>query len=325
MKKVILFIFSLFSLTSSGSACDPCALYTASALEGHSKDSLTLSISEQYTDYSKSKETERYSQKSGEIVNGYSTTGFGVAYDFTERFGMHLTVPLIIRDVDTIKNYRSDRSTDSGLGDISLLGTYSFFEHRKSDWTILAGAYGGVKLPTGDSGVLEDIAEEELTPDSSLKHHPIGSASNGRALTFGSGSYDFIGGLTFLARHNRLLFLSSAQYTIRTEGDFDYEFADDFLFSAGPGYYFALEHNYTVAGRLSLAGEYKGKDRFKNENVNGSAISNLYLGPQVFFTYDEHYAGEATVDFRVTDEDSVATVVPEWRIRAGLSYRFSLE
>lgn len=311
-------------LVGEALACDPCALYSASRLQGHESGAVTLSVSEQYTDYDRPREFRENSVRSGEFVRGFSTTQFALSYDPSETFGLQLTVPLVARSFDEVRSFRTESGSDAGIGDLSLVGSYSFLNNLTGDWRFLAGAFGGVKFPTGDTGVLREVSEDsaDVTPEAFLRHHTIGSASGGRALAFGSGSYDYITGVNFLTRYDRTLLLGTAQYTIRTEGDFGYEFADDFLWTASAGQYLALGHDYSWALLASLSGEFKGKDDLNGELVAGSDTSNLYLGPTTFFTYGEALGAEITIDFRVTGEDPGASVVPDMRVRAALSYRF---
>jgi hypothetical protein len=44
--------------------------------------------------------------------------------------------------------------------------------------------------------------------------------------------------------------LAGVQYAIRTEGDFEYQFADDLTWSGGPGAFLALNEQYTFSYRL---------------------------------------------------------------------------
>lgn len=321
MRYLFLIFLSVIFLKASAFACDPCALYNASRLQGHRAGALTLSVSEQYTDFNRAEDIPENSVRDGEFVRGFSTTQFALSYDITEEVGLQLTLPLIARRFDEVERFRNTTDSDAGLGDLSLVGTYTFLNHNTGSSAFLGGFTGGVKFPTGETGVLRDVSAIEGS--ALLKHHSIGAASGGRALTFGTGSYDYILGLHALSRFERYLLLSYAQYTIRTEGDFDYEFADDLLFSVGSGYYFLLSHDFTMAGLLALSGEFKGKDKLDGARLDGSAISNLYLGPQLLFTLNEKVGAELGFDFRITDEDRGATVVPEARLRAGVSYRFS--
>lgn len=303
---------------SAALACDPCALYSVSRLHGHSSGSFSFAVSEQFTGYSRGKATPENSARDAEYTRGYSSTYFTLGYDFLEQLGVQLSLPLITRRFDKVEGYRTSTETDSGLGDTVLLGSYTFLNNVNTDWAVISGMFAGVKFPTGDSGNLGDLSAEAAAID---RHHPISGASGGRALTFGSGSYDYIAGLNLLTRHDRFVLLSDAQYTLRTEGDFDYEFADDFLFSAAAGYYFAADHDLSAAGLLAFSGEFKGKDHLAGELVKGSELSNLYLGPKLLFLIGSSLGLEAALDIRVSDEDSDAEIVPETRLRASLTYR----
>lgn len=330
MAKYYRFCFWVILLTvfvEPASACDPCALFNASRLQGHSAETFTLSVSEQYTEFDRASDSKENSVRDGEFVRGFSTTQLALAYDATERIGVQLTLPFIARRFDEVRKFRSSTKSDTGIGDLSLVGTYSFIDYKDRDWVVISGFTGGVKFPTGETGVIETVSEKEpsdlLTERLVLKHNQIGAASGGHALTFGTGSYDYILGLSLLSRYQRYVVLSSAQYTIRTEGDFNYEFADDFLFSIGPGYYFLVDYDFTAASLVSFSGEYKGKDHLNGEVLSGSEVSNLYLGPELLFSVNDNISVEVSFDFRVTNESQGSTVVPETRIQASISYRFS--
>lgn len=323
---VLLPLVAALTFSSAAHACDPCALYNASRLQGHSEGTVTLAISEQFTEFDRASGFQDNSVRDGEFVEDFSTTQFTVSYDLTERFGLQGNIPLLARRYDNVEQFRSSEESDAGLGDASLIGTYSFVDHKTSDWTVIAGFSGGIKLPTGDTGELGDVVAEEEQEEGLiplLAHHQVTSASGGRALVFGSGSYDFILGLNFLTRYQRYVAISNLQYTIRTEGDYNYQFANDLIGSIGTGYYFLLEHDHTVAGLISLYGEFKGKDHLNGELVTGSQVSNLYLGPEAIVTLGENVGVSAGLSFRITGEDVNATVVPDTRFTASVSYRFS--
>ncbi len=321
---LLLAVLSMLSVASTVYACDPCALYNASRLQGHSEGDFSISISEQYTDYDLAQDTNENSIRDGELVRGFSTTQFVFNYDATEALGLQVSLPMIGRRYDQIQQYRVDTESEVELGDIVLSGTYSFLNYRKTDWVAISGLTFGLKLPTGDTGVLDDTTEEnDVQENIILKHHTIGTGSGGRALTFGTGSYDYILGNNSLLRYERYLLLTNLQYTFRTEGDYDYRFANDLIFSASPGYYIMLDHDFTLAAAVSLSGEFKGKDTQYGNKVTGSAYSNLYLGPTFFITSDDKIGLELGMDFRVTGEDANAVVVPEKRLKANVSYRFS--
>jgi hypothetical protein len=313
----------LITLPGTVFACDPCALYNASLLQGHEQGAFTFGLSEQYTSFDRAATIQANDRRDGEFVRGYSTTQLSGTYDFSPRFGVQITVPFIGRNVDTLRDYREYDTQDGGLGDVSIVGNYALINKRSKDSQFLFSLTAGAKLATGDTGDLEPVvAEEEAADHIFLRHHSIGASSGGRALTEGTGSYDAIFGAGFLARKYRWLLLGHSQYTLRTEGDFDYEFADDFLWSIAPGRYLYLQDTFSVAAALAFSGEYKAEDELAGEEVTGSKISNLYLGPQLLMTLSQKTSMEFTWDFRTTGEDKDSTVVPDQRIRASLAYRF---
>ncbi|MCC6954993.1 MAG: hypothetical protein IT290_12820 [Deltaproteobacteria bacterium] len=303
--------------TSVAWACDPCALYSATRISGHTEGNFTLSVNEQYTNFDRVSARENESIQDGEAAREYSTTMLSLGYDLADSAGVQLSLPIIARRFDEYTTYRASSESETGIGDATLAASYTPISKKSVDEAWIVGVFGGVKFPTGDSGSLEE-AEPQPTI---ARHHPVGGGSSGRALSLGSGSFDFPLGMFALTRLNRAFVLANVQYTIRTQGDFDYEFADDLVWSAGPGAYVLLHDDYTVALRAVLGGEAKGRDQHNGALVDGSAITETYLGPEVIFTVGP-LSGELGVDFRVTDEDGDALVVPDFRVRAGLSYRF---
>jgi hypothetical protein len=321
----VFLLASVLLLPIAAFACDPCSLYNAARLQGLVPGTFSLSISEQNTSFDRPNGVENNSTRNGEFVRDFSTTQLTAAYDFNQQFGVQVTLPFIISRFDEVKNYRYQTQTDSGIGDLTLLGRYSFLTLRSPEWSVVAGLSGGIKLPTGDTGTLNQVAEEEIlgSTKSLLRHHPVASASGGRVLTFGTGSTDFLVGSNLFSRYQRFLFLADVQYGIRTEGDYNYQFANDLIWSVGPGYYLALEHDSFWATRAVLTGEFKPSDSLNGSPVAGSSISNLYLGPEVLFSLANGISGMLGVDMRTTGEDPGSTIVPEYRIRAAIGYRFS--
>lgn len=308
-------------------ACDICAIYTSSSMAAHEKGSYTIAISEQLTSFDRAESEPENSIRDGELVRSFSTTQFAFAYDVSEVFGLQVNLPMIGRRFDRIEGYRAETMDDLGLGDMAVLGSYSVMNDQEADWTNLASVTIGIKLPTGDTGVLEDVSEEGARDGeslASLKHHTVAvnSGVGGRVLTFGSGSVDFIFGANSFLRYQKMILLTQVQYTLRTEGDYDYEFADDFVFTTGPGVFLYNQHPYNFAVRAALSGEFKGKDNFAGEVVQGSQVSNLYLGPETILIWDDRVNATLGLDFRVTGEDTDATVVPETRLRLSMAYSF---
>ncbi|MCO6432519.1 MAG: hypothetical protein J5J00_16820 [Deltaproteobacteria bacterium] len=325
MGKSFLSLLAALLLTTSSVAlaCEPCALFNAAMLRGHSAGNFTFSISEQFTEFDRSEELEENSIRDGELVRSYSTTQFALGYDISESWGVQATLPFIVRHFDEIKRYRADTKEDAGIGDMYVTASYLPLNIKNVEWSLLGGVIGGLKLPTGDTGVLGDVSREEGPEERRLfKHHPVGSSTGGRALTFGSGSLDYLVGINVLGRYQKTLILADAQYTFRTEGDYDYEFADDLLWSIAAGYYIFLEDESTVAVTAAISGDHKEQDELAGADVPGSQFSNIYVGPQLLFTLNDRISGLAAVEFRTGGSDQGSFIVPDVRYNLSLSYLF---
>ena len=126
-------------------------------------------------------------------------------------------------------------------------------EHSTFRWTAL----GGIKFPTGDSDKLNPAE-----PD-------FAAGIGGHDLTLGSGSYDGLVGTGFYTRWKRWFLTGAMQYAIRTEGDFGYQFANDWIWYGGPGVYLVLGGKSTLAFQAVVSGESKGQD-----TINGVATDD---------------------------------------------------
>src|SRR5439155_5755343 len=114
----------------------------------------------------------------------------------------------------------------------------------------------------------------------------------------------------------------NVQYAIRSEGDFDYQFANDLTWSGGPGYYLALNHDYTLSFQVVVSGEYKGKDTFQGKSAEDTGVTAVYLGPQINFTWRGSLSAYVGADLPVSIDNTSLQTVPDYRIRAGLTWHF---
>jgi hypothetical protein len=309
---VFLVCFSELSL-----ACDPCALYSALNVNNSEQGSISLSVFEQFTSFEKGAGDSYYSLKNGERVKNFSTTQFNLSYGLSDKFTLQLSVPFLVRHFDEVENFRSKSSTDSGLGDSTILAqfadSYSFQDNLK----LVSSLFIGLKLPTGDTGTLG-----RETNDLS-KHHPIvaGGAGAGRILTFGSGSIDFpLGGALTIIKDRALLPIG-AQYTFRTKGSYDYQFDDDSFWYVNPGYLIYLEEELSISVNAFFSGENKGADENKGERVALSSFSNLFLGPSISMTTGSNFGFDLAYQARITDKD-IGIIAPENRLRLSVIYKF---
>lgn len=299
-------------------ACDPCTLYNVSRLLGHEENKYTISINENFTKFKSIDES--LIPRDGQVGTNFSSTQVSLTYDIFNNAGVQFVLPVIYRNYDVYERFQGKSDSEFGLGDIILNANYSPINYKAGNWTVFSTIILGLKLPSGNTGSLREIKPDSDT-NNELKHHNLSGAQGGRALSLGTGSIDYLAGITNLILYDRFILMSNAQYSYRTEGSFDYEFGDDFLWSAGPGYYVHLGEDYSVALRAVLSGEHKRMDYLDNLPVSRSKISNLYLGPELIIIYGKRMLFDLGFDYLINDyKDSL--IVPDFRIRSGIAYRF---
>lgn len=286
-------------------ACDLCSVYSAMEAQSESGRGFFGGVAEQFTHFGTLQQDGHEVPGEGQYIDSSVAQVFA-GYNFNNRLGVQLNLPVIYRA------YGSDtmHATEFGIGDLSLVGTFNAYqklsENFNFNWTLL----GGVKFPTGNPSQLG-------TPDSAL---PEGIG--GHDIAFGSGSYDGLVGTGVFARWKRLFATANLQYAIRSEGAFEHQYANDLTWSGGPGAYLALTHTYTLSLQAVTSGETKGKDTFAGVPDDDSAETLVYLGPQLNFTWGSNLSALAAVDFPLLRDNSGTQVMPNYRIRAAINWRF---
>jgi hypothetical protein len=264
-----------------------------------------------------------------------SMTQLVAGYNFTPRFGLQINLPMIYRSFERPEGFAIGRGTESGLGDVSLLGKFVLFHHetggtaalkfddpknphfekREPDFTISTLLIGGVKFPTGGTSRLKEEFNEVDEPGAPE------SGIHGHDLTLGSGSYDAIGGGQFSLRYKALFFLTDAQFALRSEGAHQYEFANDLSWSGGPGFYFVRNEKAIVGLQLVCSGEHKELDRFQGQPAEDTGITFFFLGPRAVASFGK-VSGELAIDLPVSINNTAFQAVPDYRIRGSVAIRF---
>ena len=264
-----------------------------------------------------------------------SITQLVVGYTFTSRFALQLNVPLIYRSFQRPEGFQIEHGTESGLGDISLLGKFVLFHYQQGgsrnvnfddpksprieahepDFTASALVIGGMKFPTGDtSRLLEEFHEVEIpgAPESGIHGHD---------LTLGTGSFDGIIGGQVSARYKKFFAEADHQFTLRGDGDHQYHFANDTAWAGGPGYYLIRRHNIIVGMQCVCSGEYKDVDRFRGKPAEDTGITAIFLGPRIIASHDK-MSFEMEADLPVSIDNTALQVVPDYRLRAAFAIAF---
>ena len=339
----------------SASACDLCGCYTpqmeampespdVSTLGGPLPSSgqhsgwlshTYFAVAEQFTHFGTVQIDGREVPNPTGQYEDSSITQLVAGYSFTPRFALQINVPLIYRSFERPEGFALDRGTESGLGDISLLGKFvvfhkevggtrslslndsksPHFDVHEPDFTFSALLIGGVKFPTGGTNRIKEEFDEVEVPGA-----PV-SGIHGHDLTLGSGSYDAImGGQTSL-RYKSFFFQADTQFTLRGDGAHQYHFANDLSWSGGPGYYFVRNHNAIVGVQCACSGEHKDVDRFRGKAAEDTGITSVFLGPRIIASFGK-ISGELAADLPVSMDNTALQVVPDYRLRASVAVRF---
>jgi hypothetical protein len=326
-------------------ACDICAVYTATEMR-ESRTGFRLGVAEQFTRFATLKDDGQEVDNPGERVNS-SITQILLGYDVTPSLGLQLNVPVITRDFRRRRDGVLAGGSESGFGDLALVAIARPFSLVGEESMVRLSLIGGLKFPTGDADRLREESEEghghgeaaraahghaghdhgEDDHDDGDDDHGDGdgheeSGVHGHDLALGSGSIDGIVGGTVFASWKRLFLTTAVQYAIRTEGDFSYRYANDLTWSGGPGVFALLAHEYSLALQALVTGEYKAKDSLAGESVGDTAITAVYLGPGVTFTWGTTLFADIAADLPVSQDNTGLQIVPDYRIRGGITWRF---
>ena len=320
-------------------ACDICAIYTGSLMQ-QDKTGFWLGLGQQYSDFGSVRTDDRSVPNSHDEWLRSSITQVVAGWSFTPKLGLQVNVPLISREYKRVEEGISVRGDENGFGDISVLGRFIPFSGNVREALIHVELMAGIKTPTGDSDRLaEELGEEEEEEHGEghlrtmmagtqaglsrrLRHEEHHSAVHGHDLALGSGSVDGVFGLNFYAAWKRLFFGAQLQYARRASGDYDYGFADDLTWIGGPGFYVFTEHRYTGALQFVISGEDKGKDVQQGTVLDDTAITAVYLGPGLSFTWMDSLSAQFAVDLPVVQDVTGTQIVPDYRLRGGVTWRF---
>jgi hypothetical protein len=286
--------------------CDLCSIYVATEAQGGSGHGFFGGLAEQFTYFNTFQVDGHDVSNQGNQYLNSSISQVYLGYNFNDRLGVQFNVPLIYRSY----GYQSTSGNESGLGDVSLLGNVRIFEFGEKKFTFVWSGSAGIKFPTGSTSKLNPT-DEDFAPG-------IG----GHDLTLGSGSYDGLLGTGFFARWQRLFLTGAMQYTVRSEGDFGYQFANDWTWIGGPGVYLLLGENHTLSLQAMVSGETKTQDTVEGAELDDTAITSVFLGPQLNFTWSNQLSAQLGGDLPVSIVSTGEQVVPDYRIRAAVTWRF---
>lgn len=347
MKLLMRTLFTLLAVTAAGLAtaagayaCDLCSVYTAVALE-EAKTGPRVGVATQFSSLKSLQDKgDEVDNPVGEMLRS-TVTQFIVGYNFNPTWSVQASVPWIERRYRQATMEGSTTGRENGLGDVALTGRWVALDNIGENQTVLrATMRGGIKLPTGNSdrlagghhGMTGGGGHDEDGHDEDSPGMPMFGSGNammdGHAgglhdhfLALGTGSVDYLAGADVFASRGRAFASLAVDYTLRTEGDHDYRHADDMTVSGGPGVFFtqgASEHSFAM--QLMATMQSKGQDTQAGEKVSGSALTALYLGPRILYSWRTSLSADLALDLPAVLNNSGLSLVPDYRLRVGLTW-----
>ncbi|MFM2482919.1 transporter [Celerinatantimonas sp. YJH-8] len=199
-----------------------------------------------------------------------------------------------------------DTDSNSGLGDVVVMGRYALMTQRGGDWLNLAiGA--GLKLPTGEAGRKNGLPF-------SRRYQYLGPSAQ-----LGTGSWDpkFEIGATKMFGRSRVD--AHMMYTIANNGAHGSKQGNQFKYDLGYGY--ALNRHFDL--ELELNGIDKHRDTHAGVTDDATGGQTLFITPGIHFKYNKMNLalGIPVVIYRDINGTSAT---PERNSRYGLGEKFQV-
>ena len=343
-----LILTSLLILPATLPACDLCGCALVTHHDRLPQVGFYTGVNEQFTRYTTLQEDGHAIDNDARQKLDSSITQIFLGYNVTPRFGVQVNVPFIRRVFRRPEETGIDSGSVGGVGDVSLLANWLPLFHQTNEITFSLKLTGGLKFPTGDSDrVKEEGAEghEHGAAEEPGAHHEEGEAHeghnpaeeesgegaddhstdsgiHGHDLALGTGSVDGIVGGGIYVRWKSVFFSGDVQYAIRGDGKHDYDFANDFLWSGGPGIYLIDRATHRVAVQFVCTGETKGEDEFRGTRSDDTSATTVFLGPKIGASWHDRLTADVELDIPVSRENSGVQIMPDYRLRATISWSF---
>lgn len=183
MKKILLSVVALLTTIVTYSQCACCAGVGIGATNGdYNNGILTLPkkmfVIETYSDYRTIKKGDA-PEMDEKLLTNMRINSIGVRYGITKRLTVSAMIPYV--------SLNTNDGSDSGFGDLILLGTYSIYQKNNLNFAI----QGGIKLP---SGIQKDSNFDDST------------------IIIGSGSYDPMAGILASKKWNKITLNANVLY-----------------------------------------------------------------------------------------------------------------
>ncbi len=254
------------------------------------------------------------------VKEEYWTTEVSGFYSVSDRFLVLATLPIrkTKGDGELIVGpggdpEREDTTGDArGVGDLSLLGRYTFYSRHTLDTsTLLAGVFG-IKLPTGSTDRRGDQGEY-------LDSH----------LQLGTGSTDLLVGVSVdhaLGRYAISANLLASVAGKGETGDDSHRFGNSVNYDVTgkyrvtPAVYGASSNTLFVS--LGVNGEYRAKEKLNGNTLPDSGGHTVYLTPGLQYQMAAHWILEATYQHAVYHDLNAMQLGENYKLFGSATYLF---
>ncbi|MCH7923272.1 MAG: hypothetical protein IH975_09595 [Nitrospinae bacterium] len=228
-----------------------------------------------------------------------------VAYGITSDLTATVALPLVKKRFTNIVDGVRRKEISEGLGDVGLRMKYRFYRKdevkARDHWATVVG----VKFPTG--------SDSETDSQGRLLDH---------TLQLGSGSWDFLVGLTGAKDSRRLYLWGDVLYKITTEAR-GFEAGDELNFDAAVGLrpYLPeyLEPDLVLVAELN--GELSGKNEEQGVKDPDSGGVSLFVAPGFMLAY-RNWMVKGAIQFPIFQELNGSQLGVDYRSVLGLEYHY---
>jgi hypothetical protein len=315
----VLVIGSLFSSGRSGVACDFCLLSQGISPLDTMKGT-GIKISERYT------VLDQVYQGTSEKTNpGAKETHWTT--EFTGFYG--ISPVFMVMGVVPYKKGRTSGEADmtttpptldpamagdaSGLGDVVLLGRYTFLKTEAPDATDVLAAVFGVKFSTGRTDARTSDGMNYL--DSHLQP--------------GTGSTDYLLGLSYSHALQRFSLSANLLGTITTEGKFGatkHQFGNTLNYDV-TGKYRVVPEAFTptkpqVFAALGVNGEVRNREKEDGVTVPDSGGNTIYLSPGLQVVFAPHWVVDLSYQHAIYHNLYGTQLGETYKVITGVTYLF---
>src|SRR6266480_1692215 len=156
MKRILSALILLAFGARAVMACDMCSVYSALQAQGVGGKGFFAGVVEQYIhEGTLQNEGQKINNPYGQYLNDSVTTVYA-GYNLNSRLDLQFNIPVIYRSYKRPVGSTIETGTESGVGDLSLIGNFVAYRKVEKDFSFNWNILAGVKFPTGDASRLND-------------------------------------------------------------------------------------------------------------------------------------------------------------------------